>query len=124
MNNPEKITSHALPNNNLDVINIALEAVGTAIALVDSVPSKYRSLADQVIRSASSVPANLAEGRGRFGRDRQYHFRIALGSAREVDVHLRLLLAIGTVDSENAQNAIELFDRVRAMTWRLLNPKR
>jgi len=124
MNTTKNPMSRALTNNNLDVINVALEAAGTAIALVDAIPSKYRSLADQVIRSASSVPANLAEGRGRFGRDRQYHFRIALGSAREVDVHLRLLMAIGTVNSENAQNAIDLFDRVRAMTWRLLNPER
>ena len=124
MNTTENTMSRALTNNNLDVINVALEAAGTAIALVDTIPSKYRSLADQVIRSASSVAANLAEGRGRFGRDRQYHFHIALGSAREVDVHLRLLLAIGTVNSDKAQKALELFDRVRAMTWGLMHPKR
>ncbi len=51
-------------------------------------------------------------------------FRVALGSAREVDVHLRLLRSIGTVDRQKAANAVELFDRVRAMTWRLLHPRR
>ena len=103
---------------------VALEAAGIAIGLVDGLPSKYRSLADQVIRAASSVPANLAEGRGRSGKDRSYHFRVALGSAREVDVHLRLILSIASVDRQETQKAIELFDRVRAMTWRLIHPRR
>ena len=106
------------------VLDIALRAAGTAIAIVDRVPTKYRSLADQVIRSASSVPANLAEGHGRAGKDRLYHYRIAYGSAKEVDVHLRLLVSAGSVDRSQTDRALDLFDRVRAMTWRLLNPRR
>jgi len=124
MNNTKTTTSRSFPTGKFHVIEVALEAAGTAIALVDQLPPKYRSLADQVIRSASSVPANLAEGRGRSGKDRNYHFRVALGSAREVDVHLRLLLAIGSVDRQETLKAIELFDRVRAMTWRLIYPRR
>ncbi len=75
-----------------------------------------------VIRSASSVPANIAEGHGRFGRDRLNHWRIAYASAKEVDSHLRLLAAAGAVNRIGAENALESFDHVRAMTWRLLNP--
>jgi four helix bundle protein len=82
-----------------------------------------KSIADQVIRSASSVPANLSEGHGRIGRDRFHHWRIAYASAKEVDSHLRLLAQAGAIDTTKAAAAISLFDEVRAMTWRLLNPK-
>ncbi len=86
------------------------------------VPAPLKSIADQVIRSASSVPANLAEGRGRSGRDRLHHWRIAYGSAREVDTHLRLLLGTGAIEAPQAESALQLFDDVRAITWRLLHP--
>ncbi len=108
----------------LDAETIALEAAASAIALVRPVPAPLRSLADQVVRSASSVPANLAEGNGRSGKDRTYHWRIAYASAKEVDVHIRLLINTGALKANQANTTRELFDRVRAMTWRLINPKR
>ena len=41
-------------------------------------------MAQQLIRSAGSISANIEEGSGRgFGRDRLRFLRIALGSARE-----------------------------------------
>ena len=106
-----------------DVHDKALKAAGIAISLVMRVPAPLKPIADQVIRSASSVPANLAEGAGRSGRDRMHHWRIAYGSAKEVDIHLRLLVGAGAVTASKAENAVRLFDDVRAMTWRLLHPK-
>ncbi len=101
----------------------ALEAAGIAIGLVLRVPAPLKSLADQVIRSASSVPANLAEGHGRSGRDRNHHWRIAYASAKEADTHIRLLVGAGAINSPQANSAIRLFDEVRAITWRLLHPR-
>ena len=106
-----------------DALDKANEAAIIAISLVMRVPAPLKSIADQVIRSASSVPANLAEGHGRSGRDRLHHFRIAYASAKEVDSHLSLLALSGAVSPEKAGIASNLFDEVRAMTWRLLNPK-
>ena len=101
----------------------ATEAAGNAIRLVMIVKSPLKSLADQVIRSASSVPANLSEGHGRIGRDRLHFWRMAYGSAKEVDVHLKLLVTVGAIDSTRTQHVVQSFDEVRAMTWRLLHPR-
>jgi hypothetical protein len=62
MNDPEVIMLDALPTTGLVVHRRALEAAGLAMRLVTRVPAPYRSLADQVIRAASSVPADLAAG--------------------------------------------------------------
>ena len=113
----------SLPKNNLIATEKAIEAAAAAILLVKRVPAPLKAIADQVVRSASSVPANLAEGHGRSGRDRIHHWRIAYASAKEVDTHLRLLAGVHAFQRENADHALQLFDDVRAMTWRLLNPK-
>ena len=123
MNDPEVTMSHATSHTDLVAYTRALEAAGLAIKLVSRVPAPLRSIADQLIRSASSVPANLAEGHGRFGRDRQHHWRIAYASAKEAECHLRLLAAAGAVHGSGVTKALESFDQVRAMTWRLLHPR-
>ena len=112
------------PKNNLIATDKAIEAAAEAISLVKQVPAPLKPIADQVIRSASSVSANLAEGHGRTGKSRVHHYRIAYGSAKEVEVHLQLLVSAGVIDKPRTCEALELFDRVRAMTWRLLNPRR
>ena len=121
MNDPEVTMNNALPKNNLIATEKAIEAAAAAISLVKRVPSPLKAIADQVVRSASSVPANLSEGHGRSGRDRIHHWRIAYASAKEVDTHLRLLLAVGAVNQSGAKSSLNLFDEVRAITWRLLN---
>ena len=111
------------PANQLIALTTALEAAGLALTLARRVPAPLKSLADQMIRSATSVAANLSEGHGRTGRDRYHHWRIAYASAKEVDTHLRLLAGAGAIDLGRARSALDLFDQVRAMTWRLLHPR-
>ena len=122
MNDPEVIMSIVPAITDLIAHVKALEAASIAINLVKRVPAPLKSIADQVIRSASSVPANLAEGHGRSGRDRTHFWRIAYASAKEVDSHLRLLAWAGSIDKARADRALEAFDQVRAMTWRLMHP--
>ena len=124
MNDPEVTMHSELPRNGLIAHSVALEAAGMALALVSNVPAPLKSLADRVIRAASSVPANLAEGQGRSGRDRVHLWRIAYASANEVETHLRLLANAGAIDRGETENTCALFDRVRAMTWRLIHPSR
>jgi four helix bundle protein len=115
--------SNAATNTNLIAHSKALEAAGIAIKLVMRVPAPLKSIADQVISPAASVPANLAEGHGRFGRGRSNHWRIAYASAKEVDSHLKLLAHAGAINRTAAGDAMIAFDQVRAMTWRLFNPR-
>jgi len=121
MNDPEVTMPCATSHTNLVAHTRALEAAGLAIQLVSRVPAPLRSIADQLIRSASSVPANLAEGHGRSGRDRMHFWRIAYASAKEVDSHLKLLKKAGAINGTKAERALQTFDEVRAMTWRLVN---
>jgi four helix bundle protein len=122
-NNPEVTMSKPATATGLRAHDTALEAAGLAIRLVMRVPSPLKPIADQVIRSASSVPANLAEGCGRTGRDRTHHWRIAYASAKEVDSHLTLLVSAGAIAGSRADRALQLLDSVRAQTWRLLHPR-
>ncbi len=120
MNTTATTPLRPLPRNRLLAHDLALEAAGHALALVAGLSGPYRSLADQVIRAGASVPANLAEGQGRRGRDRRHFYRIAYASAREVDSHLRLLVGAGAVDPAGTAEVLDLLDRVRALTWRLV----
>jgi len=81
------------------------------------------SIVDQVIRAANSVAANLAEDQVRIGRDRMHFWRIVFASTREVDSHLQLLKRAGVVDTVNTKKVLETLDQIRAMPWRLINPK-
>ena len=121
MNDTEEIMTHELLSNTLIVHDKALEAAGVALSLIGRVPAPLKSIADQVVRSASSVPANISEGHGRAGRDRIHHYRIAYASAKEVDSHLRLLAQANAIDRTRTNTALRLFDEVRAMTWRLIH---
>ena len=66
--------------------------------------------------------ADPTDWHGRIGRDRAHHWRIAYASAKEVDVHLRVLCLSGAVPRGKAIGIMNIFDEIRAMTWRLLHP--
>ena len=53
-------------------------------------------LTSQIRRSASSIPANIAEGNGRENRREYIQFlRIAQGSLKELETHLLLSIQVG-----------------------------
>ena len=54
-------------------------------------PGRASHLATQMRRAAASIPANIAEGNGRFSRlEYIRHLSIANGSVRELETHLEL----------------------------------
>ena len=61
-------------------------------------------LISQVRRSASSVPANIAEGYGREVRGSYVqHLRIAQGSLKELETHLLIAHRVGIASAEANQ---------------------
>ena len=110
-------------HNRFKVQDVAEQAAACVIRAAGKFPALYRSLGDQALRAATSVPLNIAEARGRQGKDRAYHFRVAFGSAREVESALVLLAAIPSRKSAEIARARALFDEVRAMLWRILHPR-
>ena len=74
--------------------------------LVDSLPRRRSSdvAGSQLVRAATSIVANIAEGHGRFTLPAyRNHLSIAKGSACEARSWLDLLLRLGHVDAAAAQ---------------------
>ena len=107
----------------LDAHRVAVEAAALVLQMSGGrFASHFRALVDQLVRAATSVPLNLAEGNGRLGKDRRYHFSVAYASAKEASTALMLLRAASAMDHHQASQALGLLDRVQAMTWRLMRP--
>src|SRR6188508_3362419 len=71
-------------------------------------------LTSQVRRAAASVPANIAEGRGRYGKAEFGRFlQIALGSACELDYHLLLAHDLTYISSEEHRCLESSIDEIR-----------
>lgn len=76
------------------------------LSLVRQLPREqaYQVLGSQVLRSAGSVPANIAEGYGRFSRAAyRNHLSIARGSLMETQTWLDLLAREKTIPAEIAK---------------------
>ncbi len=101
-------------------LEVSIEAVRLLAPLVRRIATRDASLADQLRRAASSVPANLVEGRRRTGRDRTHHYRIAAGSAAEAATALRVAEAWGYLTAADYAAAWARLDRVLALTWPLV----
>ncbi len=100
----------------------SLEMVKAMKPVIKEVEKKNRKLADQMMRAASSVPLNISEGAGRFGRDRQYCYTIAAGSAREVRAALRVAQLWDYLEDSVVEAVDGILDRQLALLWGLTKP--
>ncbi len=68
--------------------DVCLQVIAGLEPALAALRRRDASLARQARRAIDSTLLNLAEGNGREGSDRAHHFRIALGSLREVNAAL------------------------------------
>ncbi len=77
-------------------------------------------LGNQLVRSTSSIALNIAEGAGRFGRDRFFHYRIAYGSCQEAKTTVEILVLSGHLDRETGRRWWAVLHRIGGLLWGLM----
>ena len=106
----------------LDAYDVAQQIIRELRPIVPLVRKHDPKQADQLRRAANAVAANVTEGSGRKGRDRQHQFSIAYSEAKEISSHLDSGVSWGYLAEGRLTTVRELLDRERAMLWRLSRP--
>jgi len=105
-----------LYHEQLDVYQLSLQLVSSAVALSEHLPRGYSSLADQLRRAAISVPLNIAEGVGKRSKAEQARFHaIARGSAMECGAILDVVKLLQGGPGEAIDRAKNLVVRIVEM---------
>lgn len=83
------------------------------------------NLAAQIRRSATSIPANIAEATGRFGLHGQIRFlHVARGSARELEAHLLLVRDLGVVLPGDVDKLLPMLEETLRLVAGLITRRR
>ncbi len=102
-----------------DVLQVAIKLAESLRAPLARLRQHDRDLEDHARRSTNGVGLQLSEARRRAGRDRLHLYRVAEGSAAELETALRLAQAWGYLDADALAQPRALLDREKAMLWKL-----
>jgi four helix bundle protein len=105
------------------VLELTLDVIGRLGPVLELIRARDRDLAEQLRRSASSIALNLAESNGSDSGNRR-GLRTALGSTQETRAALRVAQAWQYLRGSQVDPLERDLDRVAAMTFRLLHPRR
>ncbi|HVZ78558.1 MAG TPA: four helix bundle protein, partial [Gemmatimonadaceae bacterium] len=85
----------------------------------------FAGLRPQILRSAASVPANIAEGCGKPTRDDFLRYLSnACGSLAELESHLELARDLRAIDRPHHEEIVELLTEVRRMLLAMIRTLR
>ncbi len=104
-----------------DAYDRSLQLLRALAILLKRLAAHDADLTKQLRRAGASVSLNIAEANQRVGKDRTHLFRVALGSAAEVTACLEVAVALDYVAQADAAHALDIADRVRAITYRLIH---
>jgi carbamoyl-phosphate synthase large subunit len=98
----------------LDSWILAMDLVTDVYAATATFPREERfGLTSQIRRAAVSIPANIAEGKARFGAGEYRRFvSIALGSVAELQTELEIALRLGFIETPPAERVLKKLDHV------------
>ena len=107
--------------HNLSVWKKAHELVLEVYRVSQPFPrSEMFGLTSQIRRSASSIPANLAEGCGRTQSEFAHYVQIAFGSVNELEYHLLLARDLGYMNVTDFQRESAVLHEIKRMLSSLL----
>jgi four helix bundle protein len=103
----------------LKVWQKSMDLVGLCYRLSGTFPKhEIFGLTSQVRRAATSVPANIAEGYGRWNApDFARFLAIASGSLRELETRLLISCRLGYLSTDVLENALQALDEVSKMIF-------
>ena len=104
-----------------DAYDRSIQLLRLVAVVLKRLATRDPDLARQLRRAGASVSLNISEANRRRGKDRCHLFRVALGSAAEVGACLEVAIAFEYLAEAEVAPALELLDRVKAMTYRLAN---
>jgi four helix bundle protein len=114
------MTETMFDHDRLDVYRLAVEYTADSFSVAKTLVGLHRHARDQWLRSAQSIPLNIAEGNGkRSARDRARFFEVARGSALECAAVQDVLAASGGLDSESSLVLKRKLKRIVAMLTRM-----
>jgi four helix bundle protein len=101
------------------VAELSFQLIEELRPLVVEIRRRDRSLADQLMRAASSVALNIAEGQKSDGGNMKARFFTAAGSANESRAALRVAVGWRHIAPESAAPARQRLDHIIAILWKL-----
>jgi four helix bundle protein len=110
--------NETLNYKDLPVVQRAFQLVCAVDIYVKELPAtpQGRTIGDQLFRSATSIGANIAEGRGRdIGKEYERYLRIARASANETDYWLRVAFDCKLITAQASEHMLGLTDECLRM---------
>src|SRR2546421_6773962 len=111
--NPTRKVTSMRPHHKLDAWKQSINLVVDVYKATESFPKEERYGLTSQIRRAVSIPANIAEGAGRYSNRAFAHFLSnAQGSASELETELLISNRLGYLNESAYSNLISPLDRI------------
>jgi four helix bundle protein len=110
-------------HEDLDAYRLAMNLVARVQSLIEKLPKEERfELGSQMRRASRSIPANIAEGfaKRQSTKEFKHYMRTAMGSANEMETHLRIAAQLGYVAELDLAELADGYDHVGRQLNRLI----